>query len=301
MSKNKIPSGPCLWVFGDSYVTEANPHYNYTNRSDWVWPTRLAKLLGFKKSAVVSQYGTSNEWIMAQVKGYRHNINPEDVVIIVSSGMGRRWFFKHSPELSNVAGLWTSAFQRKEFWKQDRWEGKGKQIQKALDYYLTYLADENELLDDIYLETFLAWCYQSQQWGQWSNMVLLAGFEGMPLHSGNATEASLFDIDGAEINKDDITCKQKFLDYNKGKDPRIMHLSKPNHEVMAQKLYEHIANKKPLDWTTGFHQNILLDKSTWKNALLTEDEFNFSGNAEKLRYHWRPNLDNNLLGTDNKF
>ena len=70
---------------------------------------------------------------------------------------------------------------------------------------------------------------------------------------------------------------------------------------MAQKLYEHIVNKKPLDWTTGFHQNILLDKSTWKNALLTEDEFNFSGNTEKLRYHWRPNLDNDLLGIDNKF
>ena len=39
-----------------------------------------------------------------------------------------------------------------------------------------------------------------------------------------------------------------------------MHLSKPNHEVMAQKLYEHIVNKKPLDWTTGFHQNILLNR-----------------------------------------
>ena len=300
MSEKQIPTGPCLWVFGDSYATEANAHYNYTNRADWVWTTRLAKLLGFPRSCVVAQYGVSNEWIMTQVKGYKHHITPEDVVVIVSSGMGRRWFFKHSPELCNFASLWNTALQRKEFWKQERWDGKGKQVQKAIDYYLTYLADENDILDSAYMEMFLAWCYQARQWGQWKNMILLAGFEAMPLHSGNATKASLFDIDGAEIDKENIEHKQEFLHHYKYKDPRIMHLSRPNHEVMAQKLYENIANNKPLDFTTGFETDLYLDESTWKTPLLSEEEFNFGG--ETITSHnWIAGRDKDIFGQKNSF
>ena len=300
MSEKQIPTGPCLWVFGDSYATEANAHYNYTNRSNWVWTTRLAKLLGFPRSAVVAQYGVSNEWIMTQVKGYKHHITPEDVVVIVSSGMGRRWFFKHSPELSNLGSLWNTVLQRKEFWKQDRWDGKGKQIQKAVDYYLTYLADENDTIDNVYMEMFLAWCYQARQWGQWKNMILLAGFEAMPLHSGNATKASLFDIDGAEIDKDNLEHKQEFLHHYKYKDPRIMHLSRPNHEVMAQKLYENIANNKPLDFTTGFETDLYLDESTWKTPFLSEDEFNFGGQSLPIN-NWIAGRDKDIFGEKNSF
>ena len=61
MSEKQIPLGPCLWVFGDSYVSEANAHYNYTNRSNWVWTTRLAKKLGLNRSCVVAQYVKNNE------------------------------------------------------------------------------------------------------------------------------------------------------------------------------------------------------------------------------------------------
>jgi hypothetical protein len=301
VSEKQIPTGPCLWVFGDSYATEANAHYNYTNRSNWVWTTRLAKLLGFKRSAVVAQYGVSNEWIMSQIKGYKHHISPEDVVVIVSSGMGRRWFFKHSPELSNFASLWNTVLQRKAFWKQDRWDGKGKQVQKAIDYYLTYLADENPILEDAYMEMFLAWCYQARQWGQWRNMILLAGFEAMPLHSGNQFKnASLFDIDGAEIDKDNIKHKQEFLKHYGFQDPRIMHLSRPNHEVMAQKLYENIANNVSLDFTTEFEKNLYLDKSTWKTPLLSDDEFNFGG--ETITSHnWIAGRDEDIFAQKNVF
>lgn len=300
MSEKQTPLGPCLWVFGDSYATEANAHYNYTNRSNWVWTTRLAKKLGLNRSCVVAQYGVSNEWIMTQIKGYRHHINPEDIVVIVSSGMGRRWFFKHSPELCNFASLWNTVLNRKEFWKQERWKGKGKQVQKAIDYYLTYLADENDILDNTYMEMFLAWCYQAQQWGQWRNMILLAGFESMPLHSGNAIEASLFDIDGDEIDKDSIKHKQKFLNHYGFQDPRIMHLSRPNHEIMAQKLYENIVNDTPLDFTTGFEKNLYLDESTWKTPLLSEDEVNFGSETITL-HNWIAGRDKDIFAQKNSF
>lgn len=300
MSENQILSEPCLWVFGDSYACEVNPHYNYENRCDWIWPIRLSKMLGLERTAVVGQYGVSNEYIMYQVKEYKHHIHPNDVVVIISSGMGRRWFFKNSPELSNIGSLWMTEMQGKKdnFWKRDMWNGKGKQTQKAIEYYLTYIADENHQLDFIYLEMFLAWCYQAQQWGQWQNMILLAGFEGMPLHSGNATEFSLFDIDSAEIDKDNIEHKQRFLDHYDFKDPRIMHLSRPNHEVMAQKLYENIANNKPLDFTTGFETDLYLDESTWKTPLLAEDEVNqFSGNR---RTNWIAGRDEDIFNIYSK-
>ena len=280
-SDDSIKGGK-LWVFGDSFAMEPNAHYDYKNSSDWIWPRQLASNLpNCDAVRLVGRYGISNEYLMKMLSDFKFDLTPKDYIVVITTSIMRQWLFPDAPELSNLHGLWykfnnaptalAERFHSEE--EYDEKKGITKKQKKAFNAYY----DELFLLNSakrgqMFLEAFLGWIEFIFR-NNVPNIITLAGFDVQNLHTSNY---NLCDIDEAEFKTNEIKRKFLFAKGNDGADPRVMHLSQPNHDVLAEKIYTGFMTRQDIDLTTGFHKNLFegVEFKNWRadTTQITEEK-----------------------------
>ena len=238
-----------LWILGDSFAAEQNPNYDYKNNSSWIWYKQLQRLLPNCTSIeVFSQFGVSNEWLFATLRHNHTMIQPGDYVVLVTTEARRRWFFKDAPHRGNLVNILdTSGIDK-----------LNKTQFKAIKSYITHLTD-NPILDECYHETLIGWAAHLSGCGNFK-LCAIPAFETTPLHSAFG---SLNGVCNREF--EDYKLRDYFYNITDGNDRRVCHLTKPNHEILAQKIADHYATGERINLDDGFVKGIYITKDDADN------------------------------------
>lgn len=229
-----------LWVFGDSYGVHIAQ--DPTRVTPWFWAYDLAKKLKCEKYENHCQMGVSNEYIHYMIKQYEDQIKPEDYVIVITTSILRKWFFKDKPFVSN-------------FYINNFGQNVSKDEFESVRRYVVYL--NNPELNKIYFEGFLGWLHYNTIKNNW-NMLVLPGFEeeGFPVSNKYTVKGTLIDVCSNEFDTDE-DAKWFYDVYSKGRDARAGHILKVNHEVLSNKIYDTFVNNTTLDLENGFYKSII--------------------------------------------
>lgn len=239
-----------LFIFGDSFsvgaegISTVKINYKktvYARRSvgrglkvnieeTTPWSTILADKLDVTDVANFAIFGCSNEYIFSRFTDClaKNLIGRDDYIIFQTTSKYRHWFFEELPEYTRAMTGINNEFLSNE------------QV-NAIKKYQTYL--QNDSLDTN-IFTFLIYGMMYFK-TVIPNLLILSGWHDSPDCIGN-----LIDIDVNEFSHPDL--KQKFLDKNNKIDRRINHLSQPNHEILADKIFNFFNNHQPIDLTNNF-------------------------------------------------
>ena len=225
-----------LWVVGDSFVLPNMTTMKWIDEQK-AWPYILGKNLQTKHVSVIGQYGCSNNYLCHEIIKNSPHISANDYMVVVTTSATRNWFFAEHPQIANHNAVYNKLIS--------------KQQEKAIEYYYTYLHD-NEEDWKISLENMIAWCHIFAQRKN-VKLVVIPCFEWNHLH--NCNEGSLYYIDAQEHGGWEN--KQKWLDKINKKDIKDCHLSPENHIVLANKFTDYFLRKTTIiDLTTDFVKDI---------------------------------------------
>lgn len=222
-----------LWVFGDSYCL---PNMKTEDWKCSPWPKLLGKNLGVSHTEIHAQYGVSNNYISYLMRDNLHLIKPDDKIVIITTTIGRNWWFKDYPHLTNHNAVDSPLLNRNQ--------------RNAITQYLLELSS-NEVNSIISMENMIAWCRITANKMN-VPIAIIAGFESINDHT---SVGSLFEVDWKEHGS--FEQKQMFLDTNNRMDPKDCHLHPDNHVILAEKIYDYFKHQKPIDLTTGFRKDII--------------------------------------------
>ncbi len=215
-----------VWVFGDSFAY-LHPHGD-------TWPRQVANKLN-QELKCYAEGGTSLEYTYEQFNTVRHNINAHDTVILALTELNRRWFLRDRV----TENIWMIMRNRED-----------PKLSKALEYYLHYL--DNSTVHETYLTNFLYNVeYVTTQ--RSLNTVILPCFETTSAYMSklnlNLTVAKgqLVTVSMAEFDS-----KFDHTSYTAISDVRPNHLTRSNHNVLANKIVDSIKTKAPIMLNEGF-------------------------------------------------
>lgn len=225
-----------LWIFGDSYGVPLS------TTIDWFWADQVREHLGCDKSENRCILGASNEAIQYCIMKESSNIRSEDYVIVISTSIDRKWFFKDLPYAGN-------------FFCSNLEELVGRASANAVKQYILYLMNPDMIY--INFHQFLGWVHYVTDKNKW-NLIVIPGFEehNYPVSHRYTVTGSLYDACFAEF------CTQEdnlwyYKDFCNGRDRRSGHLTKDNHKILAEKISETFKYSSPLDLTNGLLSNII--------------------------------------------
>jgi len=240
----KLMSNPSLWIFGDSFSVPGKVE-DSDDLIAWQWGLNLANKLHMVAN-FIAEYGVSNEWIILQLNSYLKEFKPGDKIIVQTTQANRFPFLDDTPSLSNMQGVEQSSI-------------KGlltKEQYKAISLYYKHIqTDEKDQLRHEANISFL----NTMKWLLSQNnieLVIIPGFahpKVVPL-PGPQIIGTLQTISKNEF----ITNKAGEKWYARGyPDTRLNHICKDNHEILADRLYEYLKNKRTLDLATGYRSTFL--------------------------------------------
>jgi len=230
-----------LWVFGDSYGVHVAQNPN--SITPWFWAYDLAKKLKCSQYENHCQMGVSNEYIHKCIKNYKDEISSDDYVIVITTSILRKWFFKDRPFISN---FYIDNFN--DMVTKDEFE--------SVRRYVTHL--NNPDLNSIYFEDYLGWLHYMSRKNDW-NMLVLPGFEsdGYPISDRYIVKGTLIDICSNEFSSNE-SAKWFYSSFSNGRDRRAGHLLKDNHTILSNKIYNTFEQNEELDLTNGFFKGTII-------------------------------------------
>lgn len=276
---------PNLWIFGDSFGLPQNHHKQFKNNTDWFWGQQLVHLLGCGQLINHSQMGCSNEYIQYTMMQQFQHIQKDDYVVVITTDTHRAWFFKDRPWLGNI----TTAIQAYE---KNKAEISRSEYQQLKSYVLL---NDNDKQGKMRLEAFVGWCHFASQM-QHYRLCVLPGFDTSSIH--HARGGNLQTIDIGEFVVDRRTqspeavwqSRMDFFRNHSSVDPRIAHLSKPNHDVLAHKIttfmHDTYSNKPRDPW---IELSIDAQDSEWHTGLYdanTDDYYRCDPDQQQQQSAW---------------
>lgn len=240
-----------LWVFGDSYT-----QHSQSNQEDF-WTFKLAKKLGVETYHNWSQYGVSNEYISEGFTRYGNEINQDDFLIFIITWKSRHWFFEERPEVSNL-NMMSNGVILKDY---------GKQYEQAVKHFEKYL--DSERLANIKLNWYYG--YLNFIESHFPNTLIIPGFDNNLHRSFNfQVEGNLFPIGEREFETPKIG-KTIFEKKWGNLDRRTGHMSNANHKILAEKVFQTLTTKTPLDLNNGFKKEFI-NLSNYKEYYTIDEE-----------------------------
>ena len=220
-----------LWLFGDSFSAQPNVECDFI-----VWPELIARHFKLPHYWNWARMGCANDFIFHEFTSRIPEMKEGDFVIVQPTSPHRQWFFE-DPEVGNYLiqdlGKYITADQK-----------------KAVDLYIRHL--QSDRLDNLRYTQFGLALERVCAMVPHLRILVLPAFYEMPGVTGHLTGIS--DSEHADLSPEAVT---KWYKDNNGNDPRVMHLSKQNHPILAQKIIEFYETGKNIDLTTGFEQGFL--------------------------------------------
>lgn len=221
-----------LHVYGDSFSTPNRPNSGV----DRTWNEIVSDALGVENVNYAAS-GVSNDWIYYQVIESAPKWEDGDYVIIQLTAPSRDWVIEDQPMLSNLLNCKLT----------DTSNLLGKNIIKAIDYYIKYLYNESKYVVQ-YNMLFNALNFIALNQPN-KNIRIIPGFKPLPGFDATLVDICYKEFDSAETQK---------LVYNKtGQDPRINHLSKNNHKILGQKVLDFFQKGITPSFVTGYDEKII--------------------------------------------
>ncbi len=236
-----------LWILGDSFCVDSeliNPAPVI-----WQWHRVLTNNLKIKNIKVIAEFGSSNEYIIMCLINVMKEAKENDIIIVQTTESHRYWFLEKHPWYSNIYGMID---------KDKTFNGLiNKNEVKAVELYYKHI--QNEEKDKLRLDSYYALLNEFNKNLAKRNikMYVLPGFQ-MPHYftiNGYNVKGTLNDISVSEFTSDKEG--EEWFIKNQEPDRRLNHMTKDNHIILADKLYETIKYKKDLDLTSGFRQRFL--------------------------------------------
>jgi hypothetical protein len=231
-----------LWIFGDSFAELKN------NLNIWEWQIQVSNHLKCDLFNVAHN-GASSEWIILQLSEYQKKISKEDIVIVLVPYWDRQCIFPEDPDFTHLVTI-DQYKKDKEITK--RWNKYTSEQRDAFRKYFLYL--HNDKLTKLKTLSLYKWINSLNL--NTVPIVLNTRDQDCVL-DGNYTQAKgcLMDVSMSEwIDTETWYTLSKHSLFD---DPRISHLSKKNHDVLAKKIINWIDRNEDIVLTNGFHSNFL--------------------------------------------
>lgn len=253
--------------------------------------------------------GTSDEYLSIIMSNVRKYIKDDDYVVYISTDPTREFFIENAPNHGNPVNFYIEAFRnailsRVEMSHRPKVE---KQIKTAVDY-MEHIQSQKMKLESLAITYHAKMLWINRVLGSVKNKIIIPGMvhldsDKVTLKTGFAvTDRPFWDeylLPGmtkvSYMHNDDLKIKgcigiPSFLElkdpdqYNvlmnhqkcwQGLDKRRNHLSKNNHKILAEKIYDSIVNRTNLDLTKGFESGFLTPANC-NNVEYTIDEVNLN-------------------------
>lgn len=245
-----------VWVFGAS-----GSAMMYDLPDQWMQKTASLLNTDVKSLAI---FGASLEFTYQKFNQIRNQIKENDVVILYIPGFERRWLFKDRPGDTVILEINTT-----------------KQEQEAIEYYIRYL--ENLEVHKTYLLNFL--CNVNHLTKKLNlTTILLNPFIDLEefINSKKELYPNIHVADGLMVF---VTCDEyksgllKKMGTTRGipileNDARLNHITRSNHLILADKIYNYVTNKIPINIKEGFIENIYTEENIKDKDFVEYELFN---------------------------
>ena len=221
-----------LHVYGDSFSIPNTPTTGVTN----TWNEIVSNALDLE-NVNYAEYGVANEWIYGQVIDSAPKWEAGDHIIIQLTAPWRDWLLEDVPEVSNLAHCKVT----------DEYDKVDKNILKAIDYFLRYLYNPTKYIIQ-YNMVFNALNFIAAD-NLDKKILILPGFHPLPNFNGTLSEMCYKEFDSQGTAE---------LFYDKySPDPRINHLTAPNHKILGNRVLEFFQGNQLPDLTNDYHEKII--------------------------------------------
>jgi len=255
------------------------------------WQSLLADKLGYVLDRGTARDGVGNDFIVTKLMelimfGDYHK---DDIHIVGTSAWDRRWLVPDHPGTSHLVNLGLKSFREgilNEI-SPDQRPKVAKQMEIAYDWRVHTNNDNYQLIytEQCGLYAMINYLRQYHNikilviqafeppWQSWQRLEqtqenkthMAQLIKAIP----NPNAGSLWDVDGylntisfdefeGDTEEERQVMRDKYFKrvWGTGADARPCHLSVENHSILANRLYETIANNTPLDLNTGFTKAI---------------------------------------------
>ena len=220
-----------LWLFGDSFSAQPNVDCDFI-----VWPELITRHFKLPHYWNWARMGCANDFIFHEFTSRIAEMKEGDFVIIQPTSPNRQWFFE-DPEVGN-------------YLIQDLEKYITADQKKAIDLYIKHL--QQDKIDDMRYAQFTLALERICSKVPHLRILVLPGFYSVPGVVGTLTEVA--DGEHADVSLEAIA---KWYKNNNGNDPRVMHLSKQNHTILADKIIDFYETGKSIDLSSGFEQGFI--------------------------------------------
>jgi hypothetical protein len=236
-----------LIVLGDSFAY-------FDHDCDYLWQRSVAFQL--KRDLInVAANGASANWLISKLMQIENDISPDDLIILVVPYWERVCIWPNSPDL-------TSLISFDQIGKNERadqkWKSYSTREKAAFESYFLYLKN-----NDFVISQYAALLHWINSIGSRlrENPLIIFGFESkystLYLNNCNIAQGCLFEVGINEFKS--IKTWDKLIENAPFTDPRIGHLSKVNHEILAEKLKKYYLQGIIPDLSSGFQKFFIED------------------------------------------
>lgn len=260
-------------VYGDSFSVDLG--------LDWQYINRLQKYLDLPQENL-SIFGCANEWI---VKNLLYDliydiIKPGDFILLVNTSETRNWLFKHLPDVSNFNGI------------SDLHTALNSREIAAIKSYIIYLQNTDLNIQRHVANSALIKNLLTAAEDRGARTLTLPGFFN-PLMSDESAQwldSYIYKDPTTKGSLNDDVCFKEFDSINTSlmwyraydlPDIRANHMLKQNHDVLYNKIIDHLEHGTTIDLTQGFATEIITPKRQ-------HQYWNYRGETVDLDY-WSTN------------
>lgn len=256
--------------FGDSFVDDNFNHDSLLpdiTPSD-LWTAQLADRLNLPYFNY-AEAGVGMDYILTRLQWELVNkkVTADDLIIIGLTSWDRKWIVRDYPQASHLLNLEYNSFWR--YILNQNPPEKRPQIEKQLsiakDYYTHSWNQPLSFTEHSAFNSHLIWLRNKHNLSLITiptfQPIILTGEEYLPDPNegyynvtGYLNNSSLKEFGGDEAWK----VRDRYIDdvWGRGMDIRPNHLSKVNHNILVDKLYDTITNNVPLNLEEDFISDI---------------------------------------------
>lgn len=238
-----------IYVFGDSFA-----ELRLEDNLNWQWQYQVAQ--HFNCDLVnVANNGASSEWITLKLAKFWNDFEINDIVICFIPYWDRDCIFPNDPDFTHLFAL--DQYGKDDF-VTERWNQYTSEQRDAFKKYFMYLHN----IDLVRLKTasYHIWIDNLAARGIISTPPLVIetrdqNVNVMPRTQYVRAKGNMMDVNMSEWLNEDL-----WMELTKDglfQDERVSHLSKKNHNILANKIITYIEKRVAPDLTTGFYKNFL--------------------------------------------
>ena len=278
--------------------------WDHSNPQDYkeIVAERMNSLV-LSDSPYTAVMGGNDEWSIKCLKAYQPHIAPDDIVLILTTDPLREWLIPMVPTVGSTINLKESIFVKSMLKKlpPEHHPYVEKQVKAALQYH-DYIANDDtkkealvlayyarltyfqKILDrigcryliipgqaDINYETNFPNIYKEMAKQLWDTDDM-----GMNIHNQSIrVKGALMNVGLEELkdcSADNYDLIMNSEDCWAGMDKRRNHMSKVNHQILADKIIDSFKNNVDLDLTTGFEKGFLTKENCLDPEITIDNE-----------------------------